>query len=357
MVYINPFINIINYYVLFFTEDDYQCIIILPEDQDVSSLDTSQVTLENNVNTDIQPEVETKPTLKWTKQLKKRLLVAYIKYIKKHKGLVINADEMWNEIGAQLEKRPIICRKMFVKLKANYMKQKDDVNTKNTVIRKLLERILKLKPKFKFGEKNNANTEIKVYEDIDMAHDNILKALQYYMQHIEEFSSPKFDETCLWQELATSVNEPVPKVFNKINYLKQVFNAENTSGVSEFDEIIKYIILKERTKTVDENKINTEDFEESPWSNEEIKQLLEWYLSNLEKFKNPKFVRKYLWMEVSQLLNKSPLACSKKMTEIRMQYKTMVNEKPADLDNWEFYDLCQKIYGTGKKVTGVNINI
>ncbi|KAJ0171095.1 hypothetical protein K1T71_013294 [Dendrolimus kikuchii] len=339
-------------------DDDYQCIIILPEGQDVSSIDdTSQITLKNDIITDTQIEVETKPALKWTKQLKKLLLVSYIKYIRAHKGNRINSNEMWKEIGVQIDKKPIICKKMFTKLKANYMKSKDDTNAKKTIIKKLLERILKLKPKFEKIYKNNANKEAKVFKDVNIANDSVLKALQYYLQHIEEFSSPKFDKKCLWQELANSVNEPVSRVFNKINYLKQVFNAENTCEVAEFDDIIKEIISRDMIRNVDDNKIITENFVDTPWSNEEVKQLLEWYLSNLEKFKNPKFVRKYLWMEVSQLLKKSPLGCSKKMTEIRMQYKTMVNETPAHLDTWEFYDLCQKIYGTGKKVTGVNVTI
>ncbi|KAG7297016.1 hypothetical protein JYU34_019942 [Plutella xylostella] len=87
------------------------------------------------------------------------------------------------------------------------------------------------------------------------------------------------------------------------------------------------------------------------WSDDEIEQLLIWYLANLDKFKNPKYVRKYLWLESSNILAKSPLACSKKMNEIRTEYRNMVREGPEQLSTWRFYELCQKIYGTGKQKT------
>uniref|UniRef100_S4PFS6 Uncharacterized protein n=1 Tax=Pararge aegeria TaxID=116150 RepID=S4PFS6_9NEOP len=133
--------------------------------------------------------------------------------------------------------------------------------------------------------------------------------------------------------------------------MKENFNSEL---YTPFRDMLHEIISKENALKDalcnDLPTIDEEDVEET-WSDIEIERLLTWYLAHLDKFKNPKFVRSYLWMEASDILKKSPLVCSKKMLEIRSEYRTMVKESPETLDSWKFYNLCQRIYGTGKKST------
>ena len=272
---------------------------------------------------------------------------------------------MWAEIASKLpNKTPLSCRKMFAKLKANH-KQVDllDPNMKKTPYFALLEKVMRLKPKFVKTEQNKALKDGKVYKDVVLPDDKVVQALQYYLENIEDFVSPRYEKKYLWTELANYVCEPITKVFNKINYLKQAYNidTDEVAGVkTPFAEFLKEIFVKEiAIKLVLENQpkpVIEEPGVEETWSDEETEQLLEWYLSNLDKFKNPKYVRSYLWMEVSGMLNKSAITCSKKMSEIRTQYRNMVRERPEELNEWRFLDLCQKIYGTGKKGTPMNSN-
>lgn len=266
---------------------------------------------------------------------------------------------MWKEIASKMsDKTPLSCRKMFAKLKSNHMatiKNVDDVNKKKTPYYTLIEKILTVKPKFvKTGQR--ALQEGRTYKDVPLPTNKVEQALQFYLLHIEKFLSPRFEKKYLWTELANFVSEPVTKVFNKVNYLKQVYNIETDEVAGEktlFSELLKEIITKEVALKVlleTDPKIGYENQSgDHEWSDEETEQLLTWYLANLEQFKDPQYSRKYLWSEVSSILKKSPLACSKKMTEVRTQYRNMVKENSEELNDWRFYSLCQKIYGTGKK--------
>lgn len=329
---------------------------------DVSNLETTELEtsgLETNApETNASETTTQKVPVKWTKRNKKRLLIFYINYIRSHKGKEIQPKEMWKEIASKLQdKTPLSCRKMFAKMKANHRQiADDDSNVKKPFYYPLMEKVLKLKPKFVKREQNQALKDGKIYKDVVLPDDKVLSALQYYLKNIEDFVSPRFEKKYLWTELANFVGEPVTKIFNKLNYLKQFYNSDTDEVAGQktpFAPLLKEILAKEiAIKLVTENEpkpIIDDSGVEVPWTDEETEQLLQWYLSNLDKFKNPKFVRSYLWIEISAILNKSAVACSKKMSEIRTQYRNMVRETPGELAGWRFLELCQKIYGTGKK--------
>nr|XP_026486246.1 uncharacterized protein LOC113393520 [Vanessa tameamea] len=337
-------------------DDDYQCIIVIPEGEDINN---TQIIIQEQEQDQDKDQEATEITnskqiiTKWNKRSKKRLLTLYLNYLRVHKGQEINQREMWTEIASKLdEKTPISCKKMFLKLK-NQHKQLNEADFK-LPYSVLLEKILTFKPKFAKSNKNKDLEEINTYEDIPMSNEKVYNALNYYLQNLEDFVSPKFEQKYLWTELAKFISEPVNKIFSKINYLKQTFDSEIDTP---FKEILHEILTKENALREEINKDPdpiTEEDSEQTWSDIETERLLTWYLAHLDKFKNPKFVRSYLWMEASDILKKSPLVCSKKMSEIRSQYRTMVRENPEELDNWKFYNLCQRIYGTGKKSSTSN---
>ncbi|XP_050555253.1 uncharacterized protein LOC118280646 isoform X2 [Spodoptera frugiperda] len=346
-------------------EDDYQCIIVIPEGQDISQIENAQIIIQDPPTLETVPEEpaptnqpkEVKPIQKWTKRTKKRLIIFYINYIRSHKGKEIKAQEMWKDIASKLNKTVQSCRKMFAKLKANHKQlDKSDPNVLNNPYYSLMAKAMRLKPKYEKGDQNKSLKDGKVYKDVALPDDKVIQALQYYLENIEDFVSPRYEKKYLWTELANYVCEPITKVFNKLNYLKQQYNSDTDEVAGQktpFGELLKEIQAKEiAVKLVVDNNpkpiIELPDDEET-WSDDETEQLLEWYLSNLEKFKNPKYVRSYLWLEVSELLKKSAIACSKKMSDVRTEYRNMVREKPEELNAWRFLDLCQKIYGTGKK--------
>lgn len=309
---------------------------------DISNLQNA--TLENGV----VPQ-ETKTPIKWAKKTKKRLLVLYLNYLKTHENTEISAKEMWKEIAGKLpNKTPLSCRKMFTKLKKERLNaQKEEEVKQLTPYNALLDQIVALKPKFKklSPESETEMKTEKIYKDVPMADEKVTKALELYLQNVEEFVSPRFEKKYAWNNLAKAIEEPLNKIFNKINYLKA--NPED----SPFTDMLKQIQGKENAVQVNSgnDKSKIADETELTWTDGETEQLLIWYLANLEKFKNPKFVRKYLWIESANILAKTPLACSKKMSEIRTEYRNMVREKPEELSGWKFYELCQKIYGTGKQ--------
>lgn len=344
-------------------DEEYQCIIVLPEGEDIENaqiiiqeptLKQEEQEEEPKTTEPIEQTIEQKTPIKWTKRCKKLLLIHYINYIRSRKGKEINSPDMWKEISSKLQnKSAISCKKMFRRMKINHRHIADD----NSDVKKppcygLLEKIMRLKPKFVKNKQNEISKDVK---DVVLSDEKVMQALKYYLNHIDDFISPRFEKKYLWMELGNHVSEPVNKVFNKINYLKQFYNSETEEVAGQktpFADLLKEILAKEiAIKLILEVSMPViDDSVEETWTDEEVEKLLEWYLSNLEKFKNPKFVRSYLWLEVSAILKKSALNCSKKMSEIRTQYRNMVRETPDELPGWRFLELCQKIYGTGKKV-------
>ncbi|KPJ05812.1 hypothetical protein RR46_01241 [Papilio xuthus] len=330
-------------------DDDFEYIIVIPEDQEIiETVDEEILTLDSE--NQIEENIESKQINKWNKRTKKQLLIQYLKYIRSHKGKEIDSREMWKEISFKLMKPPMSCRRILLKLKNQHRMSAMNEDFKTSPYYKLIEKILQLKPKFAKIGNGKTLQENKIYKDVTISNEKVEKALKYYLNNLEEFLSPKYEKKYVWMELANIINEPVSKIFNKINYMKNLYNTENTVE-ADFLELMqeisaKEVLLKDLLIT-DSKPINEGSFEF--WTDDEIEQLLTWYLTNLDKFKNPKYVRSYLWMDVSEMLNKSPLNCSKKMSEIRTEYRNMVKESPQELNDWRFYDLCQKIYGTGKK--------
>ncbi|CAG9569927.1 unnamed protein product [Danaus chrysippus] len=328
-------------------DDDFQCIIVVPEGDDINNAQIIIQDEKNSTEDNAEATGVRKNITVWNRKSKRRLLILYLKYLRSNKEREINTKDMWTEIASQLEaKTPVSCKKMYMKLKNQYNidKEKNIITPYNAII----EKILAIKPRFAKSNKIKSLDDITVYNDVPMSEEKVLNALNYYMQNLEDFVSPKFEKRYLWIELAKYISESVTDVYSKINYMKQ--NHDNID--SPFREVVQAIIAKENTlKEVNKDLSTVKDDENEGqiWSDLEIERLLTWYLAHLDKFKNPKFVRSYLWMEASDILKKSPLVCSKKMLEIRSQYRSMVKENPEELNNWKFYNLCQRIYGTGKK--------
>lgn len=321
------------------------------------------------ISSDTVPKEHKTPLKKWTKKTKKQLLLHYLNYLRAHKGMEIDSVAMWKEIASKLpNKTPLSCRKIFAKLKRNRLNV-DNVEEvkKQTPYYTLIEKILALKPKF---IKKNINPDGSLKKttrtnDVPMPKEIVKFILEYYLEHLEEFLSPRYDKKTVWTELANKVGESMIKVHNKVMFLKNVYSKKDDNVHEEipFEDILEKIfeeqkVLKEKI-AIEKQEYLTEqtDFSEndSIWNDNEIEQLLIWYLLNLDKFKNPKYLRSYLWRQASLILSKSPVACSKKMAEMRTEYRTKVRETPEQLGDWRFFDLCQKIYGTGKKINYINV--
>lgn len=323
-------------------DDDIQCIIVVPEGQTIEDV----LMQGNQQNTPAD-------TTKWTLRTKKQLLRRYLNYIKSHRGETIISNDMWKEIAEEFPyKTPVMCRRMFLKLKQRRIAKV----TSGEVAKKLsydsiLDRILSMKPKFMKKKTNGEN----VVNDVALRQEIVEQVLEYYLENLQEFLSPKFEKKRVWLELATKVNEPMMKVYNKVRFLKQAYSADSSNTEIEGYDILKRIFEKQKAvkeKIIAEKNAEVSDFSanDNEWTEEQTEQLLIWYLLNLDKFKNPKYINRYLWKDASNIVEKSPLGCSNKMSEIRTEYKSKVNNSPNELKSWRFADLCQKIYGTGKKI-------
>ncbi|CAF4895982.1 unnamed protein product [Pieris macdunnoughi] len=285
-------------------DDDFQCLIVIPEGQDISQ---AQIIYPNE---DKAIKSESKSNIIWNRQSKTKLLNLYLKYLISHDEII--PKQMWKEISLEMDgKSAISCKKMYILLKNRY--RKNEMKYKQ-IFTKIIPR--ENKPKA-----------------VDLSDEKIEAALVFYLKNIEDFLNPQLQDL-MWSELAGLISEPADVINKKLNHLF-------TTG-TPFEDLLKEISEKEKLFKIDASEV-------SVWTDTETERLLTWYLAHLDKFKNPECVRSYLWMEAADILKKSPLDCSNKMMNIRAQYRMMFKENPEKLQKWDFYNLCQRIYGTGKK--------
>lgn len=94
--------------------------------------------------------------------------------------------------------------------------------------------------------------------------------------------------------------------------------------------------------------IQMEDDEgDDQWSSQSIRQMLEAYLQNVEKFRNSKMRKKNTWGEVSKAVGKPPESCDRKFRNLKQTYLRLLKKKTGEgvtAFKWPYFELFEEIY-------------
>ncbi|CAK1583341.1 unnamed protein product [Parnassius mnemosyne] len=83
------------------------------------------------------------------------------------------------------------------------------------------------------------------------------------------------------------------------------------------------------------------------WDNSSIKIMLNLYLQNIEKFRNPKIRKKNLWVDISTAVGKGPDCCNKKFRNLKQTYIRLLKKKIRDCTatvKWPYFNIFEEIY-------------
>lgn len=75
-------------------------------------------------------------------------------------------------------------------------------------------------------------------------------------------------------------------------------------------------------------EVDTEiDENDDHWEHNSIQILLNVYLQNVEKFRNPKIRKKSVWIDISNAVGKSPDCCDKKFRNLKQTYIRLLKKE------------------------------
>lgn len=247
--------------------------------------------------------------IKWTEKSREQLLTYYLRQLKTNRHQIIDSQKMWKYISQKLDKPTEQCKKMFVKLK-----RLNQSPTPSNQYKGMIDEILSTKCNFIHPivvDKKRVD-----YKNVEVPHDKLEKALEYYFKNLEEFVSEKYNKKHAWRQLCESLNEPVYKIYQKINYLKTNYDKLQDSS----NAIILNLILEKECEILKSDvKITVKRGRCKLWSEEEKVKLKELYLSFKDKFTNPKYSNKYLWYKIGVVLNRGYKECRKEFLLLKAE--------------------------------------
>lgn len=95
-------------------------------------------------------------------------------------------------------------------------------------------------------------------------------------------------------------------------------------------------------------EVDTEiDENDDHWEHNSIQILLNVYLQNVEKFRNPKIRKKSVWIDISNAVGKSPDCCDKKFRNLKQTYIRLLKKKNLNSQavvKWPYFEIFQEIY-------------
>ncbi|XP_049877608.1 uncharacterized protein LOC126374881 [Pectinophora gossypiella] len=109
------------------------------------------------------------------------------------------------------------------------------------------------------------------------------------------------------------------------------------------DADAEYIQL-DRTETLE---TEMQDDNDDNWDSKNITTMLNLYLQNLDKFRNPKVRKKNLWIDIGAAVGKTPDSCDKKFRNLKQTYLRLLKKKNTDGCShikWPYFNIYDQIY-------------
>lgn len=201
-------------------------------------------------------------------------------------------------------------------------------------------------------------------------HNSIKTMLNLYLLNIDKFRNPKVKKKNVWVDISNAVGKGPDSCDKKFRNLKQTYvrllkkrNSNELFAIKWpyfkiFDQIynenaqVEYLETEEAFMNLNQNEsIETdqdqEDDSEDHWEHNSIKQMLNLYLQNVEKFRSPKVRKRNLWIDIANAVSKGPDCCDKKFRNLKQTYLRLLKKRNRNelVDiKWPYFKTFEQIY-------------
>ncbi|CAK1594276.1 unnamed protein product [Parnassius mnemosyne] len=245
---------------------------------------------------------------------------------------MVNKDKMlWNEIAVIVGTSPEECDKKFRNLRRTYIrlfKKKRLGKDIKWIHYNICEEVFK-------DCKSLSPSILESWED-----SKIRRLLNLYLENINKFRSRDCLQKDVWKDIASQLNTTEYNCYHKFKNLKRTyFNWLERS--QETGKLIKWPYQHYFERIFYNYNPNA-----GPWDRNKIKQLIEAYGQIAHKFRNPKFQKKELWKEISNIIGESPSSCDRKFRNLKQTYIRLKirAESGRSITKWCYYNDFESIY-------------
>ncbi|XP_028176783.1 uncharacterized protein LOC114364715 [Ostrinia furnacalis] len=91
----------------------------------------------------------------------------------------------------------------------------------------------------------------------------------------------------------------------------------------------------------------TQEDGDEHWEDKSIRLLLDMYLQNIEKFRDPKMKKKNVWLNIAHVVGKGPENCDKKFRNLKQTYVRLLKKKNrsgALTVRWPYFNIFEEIF-------------
>ncbi|KAM3958091.1 uncharacterized protein ACR2FA_007883 [Aphomia sociella] len=113
---------------------------------------------------------------------------------------------------------------------------------------------------------------------------------------------------------------------------------------------IEYIEADAEYMQLNQSEIREADVQDEVddhWEHDSIKLLLNLYLQNIDKFRNPKMRKKNVWVEIANTVGIGPDSCNKKFRNLKQTYIRLLKKKNKNevaRVKWPYFAIFEEIY-------------
>ncbi|XP_032523279.2 uncharacterized protein LOC116774674 isoform X2 [Danaus plexippus] len=273
----------------------------------------------------------------WEDSKVRRLLSLYIENINKFRNPDCLQKDIWKEIACLLNTTEYNCYHKFKNLKRTYFNWVERSRESGKLIKwpyhHYFERIyFNYNPNLGPWDRNKIRLLINAYSEL--AH---------------KFKNPKYQKKELWKDISKKVNEAPSNCDRKFRNLKQTYirlkmRADTGRAVTKWRYYKDFVAIFENNccSVLDDGhnvvyKTLEQDY---------VKQLLNFYLDNKNKFKDPLVKKKTLWKQIGPKLGLSPEECDKKFRNLKQTYIRLADKlkETGKGNGWPYYAYFEQIY-------------
>lgn len=274
----------------------------------------------------------------WDDNKIRNLLTLYIENLNRFRNPDCIKKDIWNEMASILGTTESSCYHKFKNLKRTYFSWLERNRLNGGLIKW---------PYLQYFRKifYNYNPSLGPWN-----RQKVKKLLEVYAETAYKFKNPKFKKKELWKDIANVVGESAADCDRKFRNLKQTYfklklKADSTKSMikwryfSDFEYIYGF---SDQTYVNSENPLRLVKNQEEDY----VKQLLQFYIDNKDKFRDPKIKNKKVWKVIAHKINMTWEECDKKFRNLKQTYMRLAEKKKASgkLNNWPYFSYFEAMF-------------
>lgn len=262
----------------------------------------------------------------------RNLLELYIQNLDRFRSSNCLQKDVWKDIASQIGTTDYICYHKFKNLKRAYFnwlqRSRDTGKPLKWPYHQYFERIF-----YDYTPSTGAWNRSKTRQLMDA-----------YLQITDKFKDPRFQKKDLWKQISMVVDESAQSCDKKFRNLKQTYlklkmRADSGRSITKWRYFKDFETIYSPSSYWGSTHGRSED-------DDYIKQLLQFYVENKDKFRDPRKKKKHVWRLLAPKIGLSPEACDRKFRNLKQTYIRLIEKKKlmGSAIRWPYFIYFEKIF-------------